>query len=887
MGRVVVPLLSFNGGEIGARALARVDLAELYPKTAETMENCWASVQGPLSKVPGDEYFGSTPSNAVAILRPFIYNEDDALALELSDQLIRFIDPVDGFISIAGAAATIGNFTDSSDAGASVTTGSTSTTLTATDAAVAKARSTITTAESSTAATLTYTTTRRNVKVRLGTSAGGEEILADTEFAPGTHIITFTPGAGTYYFQVSLDVAGSATLGSLTRRAAGVLTLATPWAEADLPLLRYEQQRDAMWWYLGAEQTRVLERRGTASWSLRLFEPEDGPFDSTNVSDVTLTPSALEGTATLTASQAMFSSADVGRLIGLTHQGQSISKSFTGAGQTSDPIRVTGVDNDRVFSIAITGTWVGTITLQRSVGNDIDFADYGTAYTANTSVQIDDGLDNQIIYYRWSMSAYTSGTATATITYARGSTTGYARVYQYTSTTVVGVDVLVDFGKTTATTEWALGAWSDGEGWPVAGTLFDGRHWLARQDRVFGSVADDYESFAIGTDASAAVDRFIATGDVNDARWVEGATRLLIGTSGAAVEVRASSFDEPITPDNMSARSVANRGKGAAPVQAEKMDKRIIYVGKNAKRLYQLVYDVNDNAYAPDDLTRLHKAVAGALETDGFVELAVQYEPEPRVWGLCENGELAVLTMAPEEGVYAWNRFTDDGAFYESACVLPGSPEDHVFFVVRRTINSATVRHICKLARQEWASVSAAWRLRDALAVANPVDEIISGLDHLEGEEVYAWADGRVQGPFTVTSGDITLATKAAGYDYVIVGKNYTATYKSSKLSYGGQMGSSLCQTKKLSRVGFITNQVVQDAFKFGADLDALDTWPAPDETAIDETTLDAPLVPISRDDNQPSLSGASTDPRLYIVMDQPCPVEILGAVLHIETLDR
>lgn len=891
MGKVTVPLLLFNGGEIDARGLARVDMSDLYPACAAQMENCWPSVLGPLSKMPGTEHFGTTPAHAAAVLRPFIYDADDAVLLELSASKLRFYDPDDGVITLAGAAATIGNFTDSSDVGASVTTGSTSTTLTATATAAAKARSTITTAAPSTAVSLSFTTTRRPLKVRIGSSAGGEQILADLELAPGVHVLTFTPGVSPYYVQVTLDEAGSAAFNSLTRLAAGALELATPWSAADLPLLRYEQRRDAMWWYLGDEAPRVLERRGEASWSLRLFQPEDGPFDPVNLTDVTLTPSATSGTATLTANDDVFASTDVGRLVRLTHQGQYVSDSFNGVDQTTDAIRVTGITTERVFYITITGTWVGTITLQRSIGNDLTFENYGTSYTANVSNQnIDDDLDNQTIYYRLATTAWTSGTATVTITYSRGSSIGYARIYLFTSTTSVGVDVLDAFGKTTATAEWALGAWCDGEGWPVAGTLFGGRHWLVRQDRLFGSVSDDYESFLVGTLASDAVDRIIGVGDeVSDARWIEGASRLLVGTAGAAVEVRASSFDEPITPDNMDPRSTANRGKGSAMAQAVRIDKRVVYIGKNNRRLYQLVYDLNDNSYSADDLTRLHEVAAGEELGDGFVELAVQYEPEPRVWAVREDGQVAVLLYNPAEGIYAWARYVEaSGDAVESVCVLPGAVEDAVFLLTARAINGATQRHVEKLATERWRDISQAWRLRDALATTAPASNVLSGLSHLAGRSVYAWADGRVQGPFTVTGGgQITLAEKDGGYGYVIVGLNYDALWQSAKLSYGARMGTALCQLKKIERVGFITNKCVHDSFKYGSDLDALNTWPDPDETTLDETTLDDPLTPLSRDDSISFNSGMATDPRLYIKMDTPASVEILGVVISIDTAER
>lgn len=51
------------------------------------------------------------------------------------------------------------------------------------------------------------------------------------------------------------------------------------------------------------------------------------------------------------------------------------------------------------------------------------------------------------------------------------------------------------------------------------------------------------------------------------------------------------------------------------------------------------------------------------------------------------------------------------------------------------------------------AIAAADWRLTASTVL---------GLDHLEGESVYAWADGAPQGPFTVASGAITLSSAAA-----------------------------------------------------------------------------------------------------------------------------
>lgn len=112
MTRVKNEVVAFNAGELGDEALARVDLAN-YPRGAEIMENIIPLTQGGMTKAPGTQYIASTPSNGVALLRPFIFSESDRFTLELSENKVRFVFE-DGLVTLTGAVATVGTFSDES-----------------------------------------------------------------------------------------------------------------------------------------------------------------------------------------------------------------------------------------------------------------------------------------------------------------------------------------------------------------------------------------------------------------------------------------------------------------------------------------------------------------------------------------------------------------------------------------------------------------------------------------------------------------------------------------------------------------------------------------------------------------------------------------------------
>lgn len=873
-------ITSFSGGEIGKEALARVEL-DLYPSTAEVMENFWPGMRGSMSKVVGSKYIGALASTT-AILRPFAFSVSQKRVMEFVNGEIKFVDD-DEYVTLVGGAATVGTPADNtSTGGSSISVSGVDVTFTATAGSEAKAKIPITSGEL-TQTTFRFTIERRQLKLSVGTTSGNADILSEITLDPGEHTITVLPTATSYYINVKLDTQGKAKMLGIERLAAGVLAIPTPYDESELRSLRFRQSNDVVFIYHPSHRTRVLERRGDTSWSLRLFRPTNGPFETMNLTTVTLTPSATAGSVNISANRDIFTADSVGQLFELVHQGQREELDATAVDQTTDPVRIFGIETNRTFSVVVEGTFVGTVKLQRSYGNTVDWTDY-LAYTAPTTTTVNDELDNQIVYYRFICSAYTSGTIECSIGYAGGVTTGRCEIVEYTSPALVVAEVFENFGAATATTQWSEGSWSETSGWPSAGLIEDARHWLVRDDRVFVSGTDDYDNQELSSDLSGAIARTIGVGETSTPYWIEMASRIVVGTEGGEIEVGSNNLEDTVTWQNIKGRSAGD--EGSADVQAVKAGNRIAYIDSARTRLLQAYLDADTGKTEVDDLSRLHEKIAGEVEQDsgeGFIEIAYQRKPEKRLWALRSDGQIAVMLYIPREGVYGWARLVAaNGGKYKSFCIVPGKPEDRVHALVERVIDGETVLYHEQFALNRFPivvdgdmrSAPKAWRLQCALESEGDPTDTFSGLDHLEGETVAVWGDGRDCGRYVVTSGSITISQTVS---YAIIGLVYDAFWKSSRL---GRV-NGLTQDKQVGRIGVIVHDTPTGVVRWGRDFD--NSTDKAVEEFFDGSIMDQPALLTTSDVNQPFEGEMGIDARVCLTSSNPAPVTILAVVPNVD----
>lgn len=893
MARQNVEKLAFNRGIVSPLALGRVDIKRIG-LSASTQTNWMPRTLGPMSLRPGLEYLGSTRNNLLARHIPFVYSNDDTAIIELTDLKMR-VRVNDALVTRPTVATTLTNGTfdtnltgwadaDEGAVAASIwaTGGYMQLTGDGTNAALRTQTLTIASGDQNVEHALDISIDQGDILIRVGSTSGGDEYISESTLLKGSHSLAFTPTGASVYIQLFRRDDYPALVASCTLAAAGVMELAgSPVHEEHLTLIRYEQSADVIFLAASGHQHLRIERRGTTSWSIVDFVADDGPFRVANLTPVTLTASAITGTITLTASRALFKSTNVGSLFMLTSSGQAVTKTLGAADVYSDPIMVTGLTASRGVSITITGTWVATITLQRSVGDVGNWVDV-ESYTTNQSKVYNDSLDNQTIYYRVGIkaAAYTSGSAALEMTYAFGSITGVARVTAFTSATVVSAVVLRDLGAVTATSDWAEGAWSTRRGFPSAVVLHEGRLWWAGKDKIWGSVSDGFNSHDPDYEGDAGpINRSLGQGPVDVISWMISAYRLVVGAQASEKVVKSSALDEPITPTNYSLKDGSTFG--ASAVAAVKADSSVLFVDRSGVRLMELAIDTQLGGTATTDLSILVPEIGEPYIT----RVAIQRRTDTRVHCVRSDGKVAILVFDKAEDVKCWVLFETDG-LVEDVITLPGTAgdiEDKVYYTVARTINGATYRFL-----EKWALISECEggttnKQADAFYHwTGASGTVITGLTHLVGETVVCWANGKDQGTFTVSgTGTITLpeATTAA-----TVGLGYTATYISTKLAYAAEGGSALTQPKRVDHLGLVLHKTHSQGLRYGTDAAYLDDLPQVENGA----TVAADYVWDAYDQDSVPVNGTiSTDSRLYLQAAAPRPCTVLAAVISMTTNDK
>ena len=646
--------------------------------------------------------------------------------------------------------------------------------------------------------------------------------------------------------------------------------IATPYQDTDLFDIKFVQSADTMYLVHPDHAPRKLTRSAHTTWTLNVVDFVWGPFLTENDGATTLTPAAVTGTGVdLTASTSDFFEADhVGALFKLTGD-INVTDSFS---SVTDSSSYQDLDTGESLVCSLSGTWVGTMTLQRSYDGGSTWVDYA-AYTTNTTFEVIALQD--AMQYRWSMTAWTSGTCNARLT--KASQSGYVVVTSITSGTVAVVTVVETLPNTDATLQWCEGAWSDVQGWPSSIAFFEQRLCAAgtesRPQTVWASQVDDYENFETGADDSDALSFTLASEQVNAARWLESGDVLHMGTHGGTWRLGATNTDDPVTPTDVKVRQ-NNKQFGASSVQAFQVGDVVLYLQKGGWKLRTLSYKFETDSYISRDISQK----AEHLMQTGIVDMAFAAQPDPTVWMVRGDGHLIGVTYDQENGVLAFHDH-DTGASgeFESVAVIPGTDRDEVWVIVKRTINSATVRCVEQFMTPLWSDQEDAFYLDCGYTYDSVATDTITGLDHLEGEEVAVLADGAVHPSRTVESGAITLK---AEYEKVHVGLAYTARLKTMRMEAGAQAGTAQGKLKKAHKIRVRLYQTL--GLKAGPDVDHLDEVPFRGGS----DPMDAPPPLFSGDKEITFRGGFNRDGYITLVNDQPLPFSVVAIIPTITTSD-
>jgi hypothetical protein len=466
--------------------------------------------------------------------------------------------------------------------------------------------------------------------------------------------------------------------------------------------------------------------------------------------------------------------------------------------------------------------------------------------------------------------------------------TGHFEITSITSTTVVVGTVIADLGKTTADTDWALGAWSEYTGYPSCVTFYEQRLVFAGTEHqpqtLFFSKSGDYENMDDNYHGTVADDDAIiytiASNQVNAIRFLSATRTLIVGTVGGEFSVSGGGTDDPVTPTNILIKKQSNHG--CANIDAIPVGNVTLFLQRAKRKIRELAYNFDVDGYVAPDMTIL----AEHISETGINSMSYQQEPNQIIWCVRGDGRLVGLTYQREQQVVAWHKHIFGGAFgtgiavCESIATIPTDDKEYqTWVIIKRTINGVTRRYVEYINQFDFDETdNTNFNFLDSqLAYSGSATTTISGLDHLEGQTVSVLANGATHPDRTVSGGSITLARSSTK---VKVGLKYTSLLQTMRLDAGAQNGTSQAKTKRIFNISIRLYESV--GVEVGPDLNNMESIPfRSSATPMDQA------IPVFTGDKEVEFRGNyETDGFIYVRQTQPLPLTVLSLYPELITND-
>lgn len=634
--------------------------------------------------------------------------------------------------------------------------------------------------------------------------------------------------------------------------------ITTPYAADDLQAIKYVQAADTYYLAHPSYPVKKLVRNDNTDWVISDVEFVNGPFLDENITNITITPSAVSGTITLSGSVDIFNIFQEDAFFRLaTPLTETATISGTGGFTTAMELD----KGDTITVSAIGTTWGAVISVQKSVDEGASWTD---AYisSSNFAVQITETL-NDDTFYRIGVSDANYVSGSVNVSMENTDAWGYVQITNYVSAQEVDAYVIRTLPSTDATKKWSEGAWSAYRGYPAAIAFFEQRLILAGSDYepqdIWASVINDYENFKPGLLDNAAYNFTLVSNSLNKILWLLENRVLHAGTLGG--EWKFGYPDQPTTPTNVDAKNQTS--DGSANIQSIVINNNIIFVQKGGKVLRSKTYDFNIDGYKSSDIS----LKAEHLLADKIVGMAYQNQATPIVWMRTATGKLIGMTYLPQHDIIAFHHHETQG-LYDSMCTIPGVDREELWVCVKRTINGTVTRYIEQFQTESWTDVDDAYYSDSAIAYNGVATTTFSGAEHLEGMDCVVFADGAVLPNVTVSGGAFTTQFAA---EKVILGLGYDAVLATMPLVPPIEMGTSQGKPKALWKTTIQVKDTI--GLKVGSSVDNLD-----DVYFRSSADLMDQGIPLFTGQKQIEyIKGFDASQKIVCVSDQPLPCTILS----------
>ena len=352
---------------------------------------------------------------------------------------------------------------------------------------------------------------------------------------------------------------------------------------------------------------------------------------------------------------------------------------------------------------------------------------------------------------------------------------GRARYTEFVSDTVMKAYVEIDFFDTDpiVSGDWESehgyeDTWSSTRGWPRSATFHEGRLYFggskSRPNTVWGSRVIDYFNFNPGSALDDdSIEATINTNQLNVITHMFSGPELQIFTSGGEFVVSQGPND-PITPSSFLVKPQTRLGsKPGVPI--DDLNGATIFVQRQGKSLVSFQFSDTTASYNTQMLSVLSSHLIKD-PVDMAVRRATSTDETDRLFIVNGDGTMTVYSVLASQNVIAPSAFITDGEFMAIACEI-----DAIYVVVKRTINSVTKYFLERFDPDLQLDSAKSGGAASSVAMS-----------HLEAKTVKIVRDGIIEpdqtvpaSPYTVTFGTAATTSHQVGLSYDVVIKTMPA----------------------------------------------------------------------------------------------------------------
>lgn len=522
--------------------------------------------------------------------------------------------------------------------------------------------------------------------------------------------------------------------------------------------------------------TKLVRGATDADWTISAIEFDSIPKYAFNLQvfepKATITPSAVSGNVTLTASSY---TSDTGSLQAAT--------------TSSVTLKSAASSTDDIFK--------GLCVVMTS-GAQSGKARKIVAYNGTTKVAT--------VFPNWDTAPLTSDNykiapfaAESVGQYINASPQGRVRITEYVSDTEVkGVTEYPFFDTSARTTgNWDVecfyeDVWSSTRGWPRTVTFHEGRLYFggskSRPSTIWGSKINIFFDFEASTALDDdAVEATLDTNQLNVIVDMLSGRDLQVFTTGGEFYVPQSGT-EPITPLTLSFKQVSRNGTKPG-TRVETIETGTVFIQRQGKALNEFLFSDTQLTYVTSRISLLSGHLLKTPDRMALRRATSTEEGDLLLVNNGDDGSLAVFSIMRSQNVVAPSEYTTDGEFEDVQTDV-----SDIYVVVKRTFNS-TVRYFVELF-QDTLFTDCAFTGSSASGATS--------LPH-EGKSLNVICDGVPQSNETVSSGQVLFDRESTtSYE---VGLPFTVYAKTMPAELKLQSGTRTGFKKRILQVNAIVNE--------------------------------------------------------------------------------